>query len=299
MVTGIRGQLALALNEVLCPLPDVDCILVGRPKLDLERLDTVERIVRDTQPDVIVSAAAYTDVNQAEVESQRAMRVNGEAPGRLAHAAKKNGARFIHISTDYVFDGTKSRPYVETDEVAPANAYGRSKLLGEFEALSENPDALILRTSWLYSPFGRNFVTTILSRMGNREQLTIVNDQEGCPTSALDVAAAISQLVGRWASEPSMGLGQCYHCSGSGSATWYELAREVAVASGAGTSQMARISATSTRVFPTRAVRPKNSRLDCSKLLKDFDLQLPDWRVSLDRIVQRLMIEYDLRRARG
>lgn len=290
-VTGSEGQLARALTECAADRDDLDLVCAGRPQFDLEQPETIERAVHEISPDVIVSAAAYTTVDQAEDEPQLAMRINGDAAGLVARAARSAGAKLIHVSTDYVYDGTKSAPYEETDPVAPQSVYGMSKLAGEFQVRAEHPEAVLVRTAWVYSPFGRNFVKTMLDVARTRNQLTVVDDQYGSPTSAHDIADAILAMLELWRSQPGKGAGEIYHCAGAGQATWYELARRVFATSKANGGPFAEVAAMSTRDWPTKAVRPRNSRLDCSKIRLDFSWQAPDWRTSVDVVVQKLLME--------
>ncbi len=289
LVTGVEGQLARGLSE---RASGVEVIRVGRPELDLEVADTIERTVRAIAPDVVVSAAAFTAVDRAEDEPERAMRVNGQAPGVLARAARTAGARIIHVSTDYVYDGTKADPYVETDPVRPCSVYGRTKLEGEERVRAAHPEHVVVRTAWVYSPYGSNFVRTMLQLARTRDHLSVVDDQYGNPTCALDLAEAILAILQRWQSEPNAGLGQTYHCAGAGAATWCGLARHTFEASQRSGGPIAKVAAITTRDWPTRALRPANSRLDCRKLEADFGWRAPDWRVSIDAVVRRVLAEH-------
>lgn len=289
LVTGTQGQLARALAERAAARQGIEIIAVGRPGLDLEQPDTIERTVREAGCGVVVSAAAYTAVDRAEDEPATAMRINGNAPGLLARSARAAGARLIHISTDYVYDGRKPSPYVETDPTAPQNAYGSSKLAGEEAALAADPAAVILRTAWVYSPFGANFVKTMLNLARTRDRLTVVDDQHGNPTSALDIADAILAVVDRWRDTPGIGAGQRYHCAGSGETTWCGLARHALEVSRASGGPFAEVAPIASRDWPTKAARPANSRLDCSKLKRDFGWQAPDWHDSIRAVVPRLL----------
>lgn len=289
IVTGTEGQVARALSERASNRAGLDLVCIGRPQFELERPETIEPVIRELSPDVIVSAAAYTAVDQAEDEAERAMRINGDGAGHLARAAQSAGARLIHISTDYVYDGTKPTPYVETDPVAPQSAYGHSKLAGEHQVQAAHPDAVILRTAWVYSPFGRNFVKTMLEVARNRDQLSVVDDQIGSPTSAHDIADAILAIVDKWRTEPAKGVGEVYHCAGRGQATWCELARHTLETSRVKGGAFAEVQAIATSDWPTKAARPQNSRLDCGKLRDYFSWQMPCWRESVTSVVHRLL----------
>ena len=289
LVTGREGQLASSLAERAADDADVEIIRVGRPALDLERPETIGRTVREVLPDVVISAAAYTGVDRAEDEPELAMRVNGEAPGILARAARAAGAHLIHISTDYVYDGRKAQPYVESDEVDPHSTYGRSKLEGERRVCAEQPSAVIVRTAWVYSPFGRNFITTMIDLARTRDSVRVVDERQGSPTSALDLADALLAIIHRRRQRPGLGAGECYHCAGTGYASWCDMARHALAASRANNGPFAEVFAISASEWPTKAVRPANSRLDCSKLAHDFAWRAPEWRVSVDAVVRRLV----------
>lgn len=289
LVTGIEGQLARALAERAAGRADLDLVCVGRPDLDLEKPETIAPALRAVSADVVINAAAYTAVDQAEVEFDRAMRINDSAVGVVARAARLMEAKLIHVSTDYVYDGTKPSPYVETDVVAPKSVYGRSKLAGETRVLAEHPQAVVLRTAWVYSPFGRNFVKTMLELARTREQLSVVDDQYGCPTSALDIADALIALIDHWRSDPLRGAGETYHCAGAGQATWCAFARHVFATSGALGGPCPEVVAINSGDWPTKVLRPKNSRLDCSKFRQDFAWAMPDWQRSARVVVRRLL----------
>jgi len=289
LVTGVEGQLARSLAERAAPRKDIVLACVGRPVLDLEKPETIERAVRQRAPDIIVSAAAYTAVDRAEDALDVAMRVNGEAPGILAHAARASAARLIQISTDYVYDGRKNATYLESDKVTPQNVYGKSKLEGERRVRAEMPEAIILRTSWVFSPFGRNFVKSMIELARTRDRLMVVDDQHGNPTSALDLAEAILAIVRTWQRRGGVGLGEIYHCAGTGHTTWCGLAEHTLNASRALGGPFAQVAGVATSEWPTKAVRPANSRLDCSKFVRDFSWRTPDWHGSVALVVRRLL----------
>ena len=291
LVTGATGQVASALRERAGTGADVDLSCVGRPELDLAQPRSIEHALDSWRPDIIINAGAYTNVDKAEDEPDEAMKINALAPGILGRAARRTGARIIHLSTDYVFDGSKADPYLETDAVGPRCVYGRSKLEGE-EALRESgADHIVFRTAWVYSPFSRNFVRTMLALAGQRQQLNVVNDQIGNPTSALDIADAILTLVKRWRTEPHLGLGEIYHCAGTGSASWCEFARSTFEYSRDLGGPYAEALPITTDQWPSKAVRPHYSMLDCSKLERDFDWRAPHWRDSVRDVVNRLVAE--------
>jgi dTDP-4-dehydrorhamnose reductase len=291
LVTGIQGQLARALAERGCKIPGIEIVCFGRPMLDLAVPETIERIVRTIGPDVIVNAAAFTAVDDAESEPMLAERINAEAPGNLAFASREVGARIIQISTDYVFDGKKRGAYLESDAVNPLSVYGRTKLEGEKRAAAENPRHLILRTAWLYSPFGRNFIRTMLNLASNQETVSVVDDQHGTPTSAHDLADAVLQILQRWRSDPSIGTGQIYHLAGSGTTTWYGLARHMFETSRWANGPFANVLGISSREWPSKTPRPINSMLNCSKFAADFAWSAPPWAESVDAVTHRLLTE--------
>ncbi len=289
LVTGREGQLATSLRERSRGVGSVELVTLGRPQLDLEALESIAPALRAVAPDVVINAAAYTAVDQAEDEPERAFRINAEAAGRLSAAAKSVDARFIQISTDYVFDGESEAPYAEAAQPNPLGVYGRSKLQGEKQARAENPDAIIVRTAWVYSPFGRNFVRTMLALAEQRDSLSVVADQSGSPSSALDLADGLLSMVSRWNGTPKTGLGGTYHLAGSGFATWFDVAKRTFDAAGRLGSRAPEVRPIATSDWPTKAVRPKSSRLDCSKYQADFGYRAPDWNLSLSGVVERLV----------
>ncbi|MEO4045278.1 dTDP-4-dehydrorhamnose reductase [Hoeflea sp. CAU 1731] len=294
LVTGQTGQLASSLKERLQSEADIEAVFTGRPALDLERPDTIAPVVRDAAPDVVINAAAWTAVDAAEDEFERAMTANARAPEALAQACGDIGARLIHMSTDYVFDGNKAGAYTEDDPVNPQSVYGRSKLEGEIGVRRALPDHhIILRTAWVYSPFGRNFLKTMLALAENRDEVSVVDDQIGTPTSALDIAEAIAAILAAWRERPGAGLGRTYNCAGSGEASWAEFARHIFAASAAAGGPTARVKGIPTSAYPTKATRPKNSRLVCENLEREFGVAMPDWRVSTEETVLRLMDEVE------
>jgi dTDP-4-dehydrorhamnose reductase len=288
LITGREGQLVTSLIERGGGREGLELIALGRPNLDLELPGSAERAVRNIAPDVVISAAAYTAVDQAEDEPERAFRVNGEAPGELAAAAQAAGVRIIHISTDYVFDGTSAEAYREDAPTNPIGIYGKSKLLGEERVREANPDHVIIHTAWVYSPFGRNFLKTMMALAETREQVGVVADQRGNPTSALDIADGLLALLACWQNDDTSGLGETYHLAGTGMATWCDFAAHIF----ADCARLGRATATAcpiaTSDYPTRAVRPTNSMLDSGKFVATFGYRAPNWRNSATAVVERL-----------
>jgi dTDP-4-dehydrorhamnose reductase len=289
LLFGKTGQLGWELRRALAVLGDV--VAPGREDVDLENLDDVRAAVRSAAPDIIVNAAAYTAVDQAETDRQRAERVNSEAVDLMAREAARGGAWLVHYSTDYVFDGTGTRPYREDDAPNPLSAYGRTKLEGENALRAHHDRHLIFRTSWLFGTHGSNFAKTILRLAGERDELAVVADQTGVPTSA-ELVAAISTLALRQAcSQGGEKLAGTYHVAAGGETTWYEYARYVvARARDHGVMLKAtadRIRPIATKDYPLPAARPSNSRLDTSKVKTTFGLRLPDWHGDVAQMVAK------------
>lgn len=289
VVTGINGQVVQALIERSAVRSDVEIFAVGRPVLDLSRLETIEPALRAAKPAAIVSAAAYTAVDQAETDEATAFQVNGAAVGEIARVARAMGVPVLHLSTDYVFDGEKPSPYQETDGVNPIGVYGRSKLEGENQLTASGADHVILRTAWVYSPFGKNFLRTILRLASERDTLKIVADQRGNPTSALDIADGVLNVIDHLLASPVSELRGVLHLAGSGEASWAEFASEILAQSVALGGPTARVEPITTAEFPTPARRPKNSRLDCSRLQRVHGLTIPIWQESLSKVIRRLL----------
>lgn len=286
-VTGRNGQLARAMRE-RAPR-GATLISLGRPELDLSDLDAIAQAVRSARPDILVNAAAYTAVDQAESEPALAYRVNGAAAGELAKIATDLKIPVIQISTDYVFDGTLNRPYQENDATGPVSVYGFSKLQGERAVAAETSNHVILRTSWVYAPFGSNFVRTMLRLADSRDEIGVVADQQGNPTSALDLADAIFVIAQNLLnSEIDGSLRGTFHLSAGGEAVWADVAESVfAVRKDMGFRSVA-VKRLSTVDYPTPARRPANSRLDCAKIA-EHGIKLPYWRDSLEICVKRLL----------
>jgi len=286
LVTGTEGQLARSLVERSQLHPGIELVTIGRPHLDLEQPGSAAAAIDQASPDIVINAAAYTAVDQAEDEPERAFRINADAAGEVAGAASKAGAAVIHVSTDYVFDGGGMGPYREDAAVNPLGVYGRSKLSGEEQVRAANPRHAIVRTAWVYSPFGRNFVKSIMAASGVRDRLTVVDDQRGSPSSALDLADGLLAMA-----KSGEGWGETYHLAGSSEASWCEFAREIMAQCAANGLPHVPVDPIRTEDWPTRAVRPRNSVLDSSKFELAFGFAMPDWRTSLRAIVERLARE--------
>lgn len=280
LVTGGTGQLASALAR------KADVRLVGRPDFDFDRPETIEAAFRAADPRLVINAAAYTAVDKAESDIDAAYRANRDGPAILARLCAAADIPLIHVSTDYVFDGEKSGPYVETDPVAPQGVYGASKLAGEAAVMRSGAKAIVLRTAWVYAETGKNFVRTMLAVGKTRDRLTVVADQAGCPTVAADLADAILKIVARldntgW--QPD--YHGVFHAAGSGETTWHGLAVATFEEAGRFGAKMPEVVPIRTADWPTPAKRPANSRLDCTRLHDVFGVRLPHWRESLTRTV--------------
>ncbi|GLR46975.1 dTDP-4-dehydrorhamnose reductase [Sphingomonas astaxanthinifaciens] len=287
LVTGRDGQVARSLAERGAGLAGVELVFAARPDCDLAEPGSAAAYVATVKPDLVVNAAAYTAVDKAETEEALAYRVNAEGAGEVAAAAAAVGAPVIHLSTDYVYDGSGDAPLTEDRAIAPLGAYGRTKASGEDQVRTANPDHLILRTAWVHSPFGHNFVKTMLRLSAERDELSVVADQRGSPTSALDLAGVILALAERRLGGDARGWGETYHAAGAGEASWAEFAAEIMRQAGA-TIQIRPIA---TADYPTPARRPAWSVLSGAKLRGAFGIGLGDWEEALLPVVARLVGE--------
>jgi dTDP-4-dehydrorhamnose reductase len=300
LVTGARGQLGAELAREFAGRSEV--IAHDRSSLDLERPGEIAARIREARPDVILNAAAYTAVDRAETEVDAARAVNAVAPAVLAAEAKRLGALLVHYSTDYVFDGTKKTPYVETDPTAPLNAYGRTKLEGEEAVAASGCDHAILRTSWVYAPHGRNFMLTMLRLAGTQKELRVVDDQRGAPTSSRQLARATLELLAR--NDRSRPIGPddlervrnasgVYHATAAGETTWFGFAQEIFdrwSRRPGNVFVMPRVIAIASADYPTPARRPANSVLSNARLAETFGVRLPAWREGLDEALSALAV---------
>jgi len=282
LLLGSNGQIGFELRRSLSPLGTV--VAFDHADLDLADESVLRRRVRENSPALIVNAAAYTNVDNAESDEATATVVNGNAPGWLAEEALLAKIPVVHYSTDYVFDGTAKRPYIEDDKPAPINAYGRSKLAGENNILRSGAAFLLLRTSWIYARRGRNFLLTILRLARQPEELRVVADQIGCPTSARMVADATAEILRQsWragSTDPLSGRGGLYHLAAKGRTSWHGFA-EAIIAETSSDQPRKAVRAIPTREFPRPAKRPACSVLDSSKAARVFGVALPDWREQL------------------
>lgn len=277
LLTGRNGQLGSELASALAPLGEVAAF--DRVQLDLAAPDQIVSAVRSARPDVLVNSAAYTAVDLAESEPTVAHAINAAAVGVLAEEAKRCGALLLHYSTDYVFDGRKATPYVEDDVPNPLNVYGRSKLAGEEAIRAVDGPYVILRTSWVYSPRGKNFFLTMRRLLGEREQVRVVSDQIGAPTSARALADATADLLTRHGAPGLAEARGTYHATGSGHTSWHGFASEIARLEGIDAAT--HVVPIASSEFPTPAARPRNSRLSNAKLAERLGMTLPPWKTSL------------------
>jgi len=287
LVIGRGGQLARALRR-RAEAEDLPLEAIGRPTLDLENAEAAAAAIRSRKPSIVINAAAYTAVDDAERDEPRAQQINAIGPSLMARAAADIGAVFCHVSTDYVFSGDKSDPYVEDDRTGPLSAYGRTKLAGEQGVSAAHPGALILRTAWVYDSSGTNFVRTMLKLASQNAEVAGVCDERGSPTFATDLADAALKLCQRNAS----GI---YHCAGVGEASRAEFAEQIYAASQARGGPSARVRHVTAAEFAKtdakaalRAKRPANSRLNCSKLKGEHEDVMRDWRAALDECVAEI-----------
>ncbi len=278
LLTGESGQLA---RELLLELAgDAELIALGRSGMDLAQPSRIRQTVRRLRPDLIINSAAYTAVDQAEHEQAKAFAINGTAPGVLAEEADRLGAPLLHFSTDYVFDGKKAEPYTELDAPQPLSVYGASKLAGEQAIQAIGGQHLILRTSWVYSRHGRNFLLTMQRLLQERRTLEVVNDERGAPTWAGHLAQATAALVRRWLNDGRFPTG-LYHLTASGETSWHGFAQAIATHLHAEGRLRATLSPIASHDYPTPANRPANSRLSCVRLERDWGVRLPNWEAGL------------------
>lgn len=290
-VTGTNGQVARSLVERARRVPGIEVQPLGRPELLLEKPDTIAPAIRKSAPDILVSAAAYTKVDQAEDQPELAYAVNATAAGHVSTVAAELGIPIIHLSTDYVFGGAKPGPHSENDSTDPQCVYAATKLAGEQLVAEANPAHFILRTAWVYSPFGNNFVKTMLRLAAERETLTVVGDQWGTPTSALDIADAILRLATTVHSNPKSSTPGLYHLAGTGEASWLDLAKHVLDVSERYGGPHAELSEITTAEFPTKAKRPFDSRLSSALFAEEFGWTAPHWHQSSELVVLRLLTQ--------
>ncbi|MCW1244177.1 dTDP-4-dehydrorhamnose reductase [Pseudomonas sp. SAICEU22] len=280
LIIGQNGQVSRALQTRLAAMGEL--IVLGSDQLDMARTDHIRAPIDALRPDLIINAAAYTAVDQAESEAQRAFAINATAPGVLARAALELGIPLLHYSTDYVFDGRKPEPYTEDDAPNPLSVYGRSKLAGEEAIREAGGQHLILRTSWVYSNAGRNFLLTMQRLLQEKPHLRVVADQIGAPTWAGTIADSTAKLIERWQA------GQCgawgtYHLTAQGQTSWFGFAQAIGENLLEQHKPCAVLEPIPSSEYPTPAQRPLNSRLDCTRLFQEWSVSQPDWRSALQQ----------------
>lgn len=290
LIAGRDGQLARCIQK-LAAARGVTAVAQGRRELDLETHEGVDKVIAAVAPSVIIiiiNAAAYTAVDQAESQEASALSINRDGAAALADGAAQTNVPFIHLSTDHVFDGRKQGPYDESDIPAPLNVYGASKLAGEIAVLAACPFATVIRCSWIYSPYGSNFVKTMQRLSETRPIAKVVDDQRGTPTSAHDLAAAIIEIAQRSRMANGRSMAAIYHIAGEGETTWHDFAADGLRRRG---QSVSRPQAIPTEDYPTPARRPRNSCLDSSEAESVFGIRLPPWRRSLEACLDRLVLE--------
>jgi dTDP-4-dehydrorhamnose reductase len=286
LVTGANGQLGNEMQVIAAAYPAFNFLFVTREQLPIDDSEAVKKYFAEHIVEACVNCAAYTAVDKAEAEIEKANAINGIAVGTLALLCKQYHAKFIHVSTDYVFDGNATTPYKTDHLVSPVNVYGASKLLGEKLAIENNPASIIIRTSWVYSSFGNNFVKTMMRLMKERESLNVVADQEGCPTYAADLASAIMQII----EQPSITLNTLtpsstiFHYSNTGAINWHQFAVAIKEISNSNCV----VHPIPSAQYPTPAKRPTYSVMDTSKIQETFSINIPAWRDSLEKCMALL-----------
>jgi dTDP-4-dehydrorhamnose reductase len=287
LVIGRHGQLATALTQQARLANNIELVCLGRPEIDLGKPETLAAAISAASPQLVVNAAAYTAVDKAQAEAECAFAVNRDGAEAVARGAARLAVPLVHISTDYVFSGAKAEPYVETDETGPINIYGLSKLEGEKAVMAAHPSALILRTSWVFSTFGNNFVKTMLRLGAERDVIRVVSDQLGNPTGALDLADAILRIAPSLSADS--GAGGIYHYCGAGATSWHGFACFIFEESAKRGGPAPKIEAITTADFSTPAKRPANSRLDTSAFTRRFGFAPPSWEGAAGKTVTDLV----------
>lgn len=284
LVTGKGGQLGRSIQKMAFLYSGFDFTFVGREDVDFSDTNSIEKHFANNQYDVVINCAAYTAVDKAESEPELAEQINHLAVKKIAEIAKQQDAALIHISTDYVFNGQNHKPYIELDVTDPQSVYGLTKLKGEQAIQAINPKGCIVRTSWVYSEYGNNFVKTMLRLGKEKDKLRVIFDQIGTPTYATDLAKAILHVIASEAWQPKDDIALIYHYSNEGVCSWYDLAKAIFELSGI-SSQVRPIE---TKDYPTPAKRPYYSVMNKSKIKKDFNLEIPYWRDSLNKCLAEL-----------
>ncbi|MFC0771695.1 dTDP-4-dehydrorhamnose reductase [Terrimonas alba] len=286
LVTGANGQVGEELHKLAKSYTSFEFIFATRKRLALDNPAKIGEYIYNNKPDYLINCAAYTAVDKAESEEELAYTINAEAPKEMAIACEANNIQLVHVSTDYVFDGKGNSPYKEDDITDPVNLYGDSKLEGEKNIRQHNPSAIIIRTAWVYSEFGKNFVKTMLRLMAEKDQVNVVSDQRGAPTYAADLAEAIMNIISKVeiSGHQTPGYGGIYHFSNEGNISWYDFA--VAIKELTGSNCI--VNPIPTSQFPTPAKRPFYSVLDKTKIQNRFGIEIKDWKQSLTICIDRI-----------
>ena len=285
LITGCHGQVGSSLTEQLASHENTEVLALDREHLDITNQDVVNAAVAEFKPSIIINAAAHTAVDRAEEEVDLSYAINRDGPKYLAQAAQSVGAAILHISTDYVFEGNKAGEYVEADATNPQGVYGESKLAGEIAVAQACDKHIILRTAWVFGEQGNNFVKTMLRLGKDREALSIVGDQYGGPTYAGDIAKALIAVMNKLSADNDSSLYGVYHFSGAPYVSWYEFAQEILQE--AETKQLLiapKLSSITTDMYPTPAVRPENSKMNCDKIANNFGIAPSNWQAALENI---------------
>ena len=294
LVAGWHGQVARALSERSVVRDDVSAIAVGRPAFDLSSQPSIGRSLFGIEPDVIINTAAFTDVDGAEDDPDRAHQENAIGAANLAANAARRGIPIIHLSTAQVFDGRQTRAYVEQDATEPVNLYGLSKLEGERAVAAANPKHLIVRTGWIYSPFGQNFVTSLLQRARTQTRLDFVSDQTASPTYAIHLADALLELAATAIDKQDASLFGTYHIAGAGCASWHDVATKVMQVSADQSQQETSLRAISHTEFESRSRRPQHTCLDNTKVREKFSIHMPNWQDGIEDCIERILSKDDI-----
>ena len=288
LITGANGQVGMELRHLAPAFPAFQFIFSTREEMSLDNAESINAYLEGQDPHYIVNCAAYTAVDKAKSEKELAYKVNAEAPGFIASYCNKNNVQLIHISTDYVFNGNGSRPYREDDATDPVNLYGDSKVQGEKSVMQFNPSSIIIRTAWVYSEFGKNFVKTMMRLMAEKDQLNVVSDQYGTPTYAADLAAAIINIIlvleDPARQSPADTYPGIYHFSNEGNISWYDFAVAIKELSGSNCA----VNPIATSQYPTPAKRPSYSVLDKTKIRKTFGIIVTNWKESLAVCIKKI-----------
>lgn len=279
VITGANGQLGKELQVSAASYPEFDFIFLSKDDLAIQEKESVKNFFYQNNPDYLINCAAYTAVDKAETDQEQAFIINAEAAGILASVCKIYGSKLIHISTDYVFDGNSAVPLKEDHHTSPVNIYGASKLLGEELVIQNNFDSIIIRTSWVYSEFGNNFVKTMIRLMRDKESINVINDQHGSPTYASDLAGTILEIIFR-----GHFISGIYNYSNEGEITWYDFAVAIKELTGA----VCMVNAIPTTQYPTPAKRPQYSLLDKTKIKAVYQISIPEWKESLKNCLRKM-----------